>query len=68
VLLEVFNADPPVVDSDAMHKVAGRLEGPFNIESVIGPINVKISDAIMNFQENSAGVTEKVFITKLICY
>lgn len=43
-----------------MLKVADRLEGPFNIESVIEPLDVKISDAIMNFQENSEAVTSKV--------
>lgn len=43
-----------------MLKVAVRLEGPFNIESVVAPMNVKISEAIMNFQENSATVTERV--------
>nr|ANS60428.1 GPC1-6 [Platynereis dumerilii] len=44
-----------------MLKLAERLEGPFNIESVVDPINVKISDAIMNYQENSETVSEKVF-------
>lgn len=46
---------------DAMLLVAQRLEGPFNIESVMGPIDVKISEAIMNMQENSAQVTFRVF-------
>ncbi|KAJ7319892.1 hypothetical protein JRQ81_019403 [Phrynocephalus forsythii] len=41
--------------------VADRLEGPFNIELVMDPIDVKISEAIMNMQENSAHVTAKVF-------
>ena len=41
-------------------KLADRLEGPFNIESVVDPIDVKISDAIMNFQENSDTVSSKV--------
>ena len=45
---------------DALMKLADRLEGPFNIESVVGPIDVKISDAIMNFQENSETVLSKV--------
>lgn len=39
----------------------GRLEGSFNIESVVSPINVKISDAIMNFQDNGYDVSQKVF-------
>jgi len=41
-------------------KVAERLEGPFNVDNVIRPINVKISDAIMNFQESAETVTTKV--------
>jgi len=44
-------------------KVADRLRGPFNAEDIIGPINVKISDAIMNFQETSETVTKKVTST-----
>ncbi|XP_024142474.1 glypican-6b [Oryzias melastigma] len=46
---------------DAMLLVAQRLEGPFNIESVMGPIDVKISEAIMIMQENSAEVSFRVF-------
>lgn len=43
-----------------MKKLAQRLEGPFNIESVVDPIDVKISDAIMNLQENSPTVKNQV--------
>ncbi|KAJ7407818.1 Glypican-4 [Willisornis vidua] len=46
---------------DSMLLVAERLEGPFNIETVMDPIDVKISDAIMNMQENSMQVSQKVF-------
>uniref|UniRef100_A0A8D0G385 Glypican 4 n=1 Tax=Sphenodon punctatus TaxID=8508 RepID=A0A8D0G385_SPHPU len=46
---------------ESMLMVAERLEGPFNIESVMDPIDVKISDAIMNMQENSMQVSQKVF-------
>ncbi|KAM7407373.1 hypothetical protein PAMA_003209 [Pampus argenteus] len=46
---------------DAMLLVAQRLGGPFNIESVMDPIDVKISEAIMNMQENSAQVSYRVF-------
>ncbi|XP_026136720.1 glypican-6-like [Carassius auratus] len=46
---------------DSMVGLAERLEGPFNFESVIDPIDVKISDAIMNMQENSIQVSQKVF-------
>ena len=38
-----------------------RLNGPFDIEAVVDPIGVKISDAIMNFQNSGVEVTEKVF-------
>ena len=51
--------------ADELMKVADRLEGPFNIEAVVDPIDVKISDAIMNFQENSETVSEKVGIVSL---
>ncbi|KFO37819.1 Glypican-6 [Fukomys damarensis] len=50
-----------VHNTDAMLLVAERLEGPFNIESVMDPIDVKISEAIMNMQENSMQVSAKVF-------
>ncbi|XP_053732674.1 glypican-6-like isoform X1 [Synchiropus splendidus] len=46
---------------DAMLLVAQRLEGPFNIESVMDPIDVKISEAIMNMQDNSGEVSYRVF-------
>ncbi|XP_023649870.2 glypican-6-like isoform X2 [Paramormyrops kingsleyae] len=46
---------------DAMMSLAERLEGPFNFESVMDPIDVKISEAIMNMQENSLQVSQKVF-------
>lgn len=45
--------------------MAERLEGPFNIESVVDPIDVKISDAIMNFQENNEEVSKKVTVVPL---
>lgn len=46
--------------SDAMLLVTERLEGPFNIESVMEPIDVKISEAIMNMQENSMQLSYQV--------
>lgn len=46
---------------DSMLGLAERLEGPFNFESVMDPIDVKISDAIMNMQENSMQVSQKVW-------
>lgn len=45
-----------------MLSLAERLEGPFNFESVMDPIDVKISEAIMNMQENSMQVSQKVSV------
>lgn len=39
-----------------------RLEGPFNIESVLDPIDVKISEAIMTLQDNWDDIAETVSI------
>lgn len=41
--------------------LSDRLVGPFDIEAVVYPIGVKISDAIMNFQNSGFEVTGKVF-------
>lgn len=38
----------------------GRLEGPFNIESVMEPVDVKISDAIMTMQEKTMELSYEV--------
>lgn len=46
---------------DALLKLLERLEGPFNIEAVLEPIDVKISEAIMTFQENGQEISSKVF-------
>ncbi|KAM4592882.1 glypican-6a isoform 2-T2 [Odontesthes bonariensis] len=46
---------------DAMLLVANRLEGPSSIETVIQPIDIKISEAIMTMQDNSMQVSAKVF-------
>ena len=51
-----------------MEKVTDRLLGPFNIEMVVEPIDIKISEAIMNFQENGAEVSQKVFLSELSSY
>lgn len=44
-----------------MDRISERLLGSFNIEMVVGPINLKISEAIMNFQENGEDVSNRVF-------
>ena len=48
------------VSADELLRLATRLKGPFNIEHVVVPIDVKISDAIMIFQENAESITDKV--------
>ena len=45
----------------SMLNLIGRLETSFNIESVVDPIDIKISEAIMNFQENGIEVSHKLF-------
>lgn len=44
-----------------MGKIIDRLLGPFNIEMVVGPIDLKISDAVMNFQENGHDISLRIF-------
>ncbi|KAI1287353.1 Glypican-6 [Halotydeus destructor] len=46
---------------DALLLLSSRLETSFNIESVVDPIDIKISEAIMNFQENGVIVSQKLF-------
>lgn len=46
--------------TEQLLKLQERLDGPFNTETVMDPIDVKISEAIMNFQENSEAVSSKV--------
>ncbi|XP_042227686.1 glypican-4-like [Homarus americanus] len=46
---------------DAMVNVGERLENPFNIENVVQPVNYKVSDAVMNFQEAGHDISNKVF-------
>ncbi|KAH8269935.1 hypothetical protein KR018_000054 [Drosophila ironensis] len=45
----------------AMDRVAERLLGSFNIVMVVEPLNIKISDAIMNFQDSGQDITNRVF-------
>ena len=37
---------------ESLLSLTERLIGPFNLEMTIDPISIKISDAIMNFQES----------------
>uniref|UniRef100_A0A182SJR9 Glypican n=1 Tax=Anopheles maculatus TaxID=74869 RepID=A0A182SJR9_9DIPT len=44
-----------------MERISERLLGPFNIVMVVQPIDIKISEAIMNFQENGKDISERIF-------
>ncbi|XP_066497346.1 glypican-6b [Hoplias malabaricus] len=61
-LASLANLDPEWTHYiDAMLLVTEKLEGPFNIESVMEPIDVKISEAIMNMQDKSVQLSYQVF-------
>ena len=40
-----------LIFSESLLSLIERLSGPFNVEMTIDPLSIKISDAIMNFQE-----------------
>lgn len=65
VVLSPLNCDVFWFCADAMEKVTDRLLGPFNIEMVVEPIDLKISEAIMNFQENGPEVSQRVSPSEL---
>ncbi|XP_018494018.2 glypican-4 [Galendromus occidentalis] len=46
---------------DTMLNLASRMEKQFNIEEVVEPIDLKISEAIMNFQESHEDSMEKIY-------
>lgn len=46
--------------SGKLMRLSVRLEDAFNIEDVVKPINLEISHAIMNFQENATIISKKV--------
>ena len=48
-----------------MLMLADRLEGPFNLEVIVDNLDVKISTAIMNMQENAISISSKVSRNKL---
>lgn len=43
------------------NELALKLSTSYNFETIITPLDVQISEAIMNFQENGANITEEVF-------
>lgn len=46
---------------EGIDRVSERLLGPFNVVMVVEPINIKISEAIMNFQERNKEISGQVF-------
>lgn len=48
-----------------MIRLASRLKTSFNIEHIVSPIHIQISDAIMNFQENGRTISQRVSISNL---
>ncbi|KAH7642510.1 glypican-like protein [Dermatophagoides farinae] len=44
-----------------MIRLASRLKTSFNIEHIVSPIHIQISDAIMNFQENGRTISQRLF-------
>lgn len=47
--------------TSALEGILDRLLGPYNVEAVVEPIHIKISEAIMNFQESGADLSAAVF-------
>lgn len=47
--------------TNALEAVLDRLLGPYNVEAVVEPIHIKISEAIMNFQESGPELSQAVF-------
>lgn len=45
----------------ALVSLLNRLETSFNIETVVSPIDIKISEAVMNFQDNGHTISQKLF-------
>ncbi|RWS10039.1 glypican-6-like protein [Dinothrombium tinctorium] len=48
---------------EAILLLTNRLETSFNIESVVNPLAIRISEAIMDFQENSSLISQRLFVS-----
>lgn len=46
--------------ADSLIGVADRIDGPYNVDTVIGTIHMRIAEAISNLQENKDSITSKV--------
>lgn len=51
-----------------MIRLSSRLKTSFNIEHIVSPIHIQISDAIMNFQENGRTISQRVSVFACLCY
>ena len=52
---------------DSLIAVGERLIGPFNIEAVVEPIDLQISDAFLNFLVSGYEVTQKIIADIFTC-
>ena len=59
----MYNTHIIFMFSDSILNLSDRLAGPFNAENVIIPLDVSISEAIMNFQESGFKVLDIQFIS-----
>ena len=51
---------------NSMINLVAKLKGPFNMEVLVVPLGVQISEAIMEFQYNTKNITQKVSILFLV--
>ena len=51
---------------NSMVNLVGKLKGPFNMEVLVVPLGVQISEAIMEFQYNTKNITQKVSFLVLV--
>ena len=58
----VILQNPNLHFSDSILTLSDRLAGPFNAENVILPLDVSISEAIMNFQESGFKVSDFIMV------
>lgn len=47
----------------SLSELAHKLSTSYNIETIIEPLDVQISEAIMNFQENATNITYQIYKT-----
>ncbi|CAL8072001.1 unnamed protein product [Orchesella dallaii] len=61
-LLSTASMNKPWTEfTSALEGILDRLLGPYNVEAVVEPIHIKISEAIMNFQESGTDLSQAVF-------